>query len=86
VILQGSKCAVVMPWPVARGWAALGQQDQTIYDDTLQHSWTDWSWATVDFAGTASPHSGSACIRVSAAAYEALYLHHSAFDPGGIRI
>ena len=76
------KCAAVLCLLLAAR-AAFGQQDQAIYDDALQNGWADWSWAAVNFASTATAHSGSACISVTAAAYQALYLHHSAFDTRG---
>ena len=56
------------------------QGDQPIYTDSLQNSWVDWSWATVNRANSSPTHSGSASISVSCAAYQGLYLHHNDFD------
>jgi len=57
--------------------------DQTIYTDSLQNSWQDWSWnATLNFnnAGTYF-HSGANSISVTINnAWGALSLWHSAFD------
>jgi hypothetical protein len=54
--------------------------DQPIYTDSLQNNWVDWSWATVSFANSSPTHSGSASIGVSCTNYQALFLHHNAFD------
>ena len=60
------------------GLAARG--DQPIYTDSLQNNWVDWSWATVNLANSSPTHSGSASIGVSCTNYQALFLHHDAFD------
>jgi hypothetical protein len=57
--------------------------DQTIYTDSLQNGWVDYSWATVSFTNTTQHHSGSDSISVSSTYYQALYLHHSA-QPGNL--
>ncbi len=57
--------------------------DQVIYDDSLENGWANWSWATVNLANTSPVHSGSDSISVSCTNYGALYLHHTAFTPGG---
>jgi alpha-L-arabinofuranosidase len=59
---------------------ALAQVDQTVYTDSLLNGWQNWSWATVNLANTNPVNSGGDSISVSAAAYQALYLHHDAFD------
>jgi len=57
--------------------------NQTVYTDTLQSGWVDWSWATTHPASTGTVHAGSASISVDAGPYQALYLHRStAFDTG----
>ena len=56
------------------------QSDQTIYADSLQNNWANWSWATVNLVNSSPAHSGSASISVSCTNYQALYLHHAAFD------
>ena len=59
---------------------AQAQGDQTIYTDALQNGWQDWSWAAVGEANASPVHSGSDSLSVSAGAYQALYVHHAAFD------
>lgn len=54
--------------------------DQAIYTDSLLNGWENWSWATVNLAATSPVHAGSRSIAVNAAAWQALYLHHAAFD------
>src|SRR5262245_30816837 len=55
--------------------------DQAIYTDSLQNSWLDWSYATVNFSVTSPKHSGADSISViSTMNWQALYLHHAAFD------
>jgi hypothetical protein len=56
--------------------------DQTIYDDTLENDWQNWSWATVNFTNTSPTHNSSSdSISVTAGAYQAVYFHQTAFDP-----
>lgn len=54
--------------------------DQVIYADALVNGWENWSWATTNLAATSPAHAGSRSISVSAGAWQALYLHHAAFD------
>jgi hypothetical protein len=54
--------------------------DQTVYDDTLQNSWVNYSWATVNLTNTSPVHGGSSSISVSSINYQALYVHHTAMD------
>ena len=70
-------CALTCAWPA---WAQTGQP---IYADTLVGGWQNWSWATVDVAATSPVHAGARSIGVSAAAWQALYLHHAAFATDG---
>lgn len=57
-------------------------QDMVIYDEARQNGWEGWGWATTTNYSNASPvHGGSNSIDVTGANYEALYLHHSAFNP-----
>lgn len=63
-----------------RGFA---QADQPIYGDSLLNGWQNWSWATVNLNSAAPVHGGAAAISVSAGAWQALYLHHDAFDSTG---
>jgi hypothetical protein len=64
---------------VLTGIPVLGQ-NQSIYSEGLDNGWQNWSWATNTLANTTSPHSGAVCISVTGGAYQALYLHHDAFD------
>lgn len=50
-----------------------------IYDDALINGWQNWSWASVNTASTASVHTGSTSIAVTAGPFTALYLQHAAF-------
>jgi alpha-N-arabinofuranosidase len=50
-----------------------------IYDDALINGWQNWSWASVNTASTASVHTGSTAIAVTAGPFTALYLQHNAF-------
>ena len=59
---------------------ALAQTDQSVYTDALSNGWQNWSWATVNFKNNQPVQSGTASIAVSAGAWQALYLHHDAFD------
>jgi hypothetical protein len=58
----------------------VAQADQTVYTDSLQNGWVNWSWATVNLANATPVHSGTASASVSSAGYQALYLHHNALD------
>lgn len=62
------------------GGTALAQ-NQAIYNDSLQNGWENWSWATVNLSNASPAHSGAASTSVTAAGWQALYLHHAAFDP-----
>ncbi len=53
------------------------QSDQTVYTDTLQNSWDNWSWATVNLANSSPVHSGTSSISVTSTNWQALYLHHN---------
>ena len=59
---------------------AQAQTNQTIYADALQNSWDNWSWAQVNLNNTAPTHNGTASASVNAAAYQAIYFHHSSFS------
>src|SRR5881296_4668319 len=66
-------------------WAPLAwaQSDQQIYTDALVNGWQNWSWATVNLANTSPVHSATRSASVTADAWEAIYLHHDAFDSSG---
>jgi len=59
------------------------QSGQTIYADALQNGWENWSWATVNLNNASPVRAGASSIGVSAAAWQALYLHHAAFSTSG---
>src|SRR5437867_6592571 len=63
--------------------SAFAQTDQPIYTDSLVAGWQTWSWATVNLANPAPVHSGIRSASVNADAWEAIYLHHDAFDTSG---
>jgi len=56
----------------------------TVYDTALAPGWDNWSWAkselSVELSG--SPRKP---IKVEAGPWEALYLHHAAFNTTGLR-
>ena len=54
------------------------QTNQSIYTDTLQNGWVNYSWATVSFTNALPVHGGSDSISVASTSYQALYLHHNA--------
>jgi len=59
------------------GLSANAQSDQTVYTDSLQNGWQNWSWATVNLANPAPVRSGTSSISVTSTNWQALYLHHS---------
>src|SRR5687768_14929887 len=56
----------------------------TVYDTALAPGWDNWSWAkselSVELSG--SPRKP---IKMEAGPWEALYLHHAAFNTTGLR-
>src|ERR1041385_8109379 len=63
--------------------SSFAQTDQQIYADSLVNGWQNWSWATVNLANGSPVHSGTQSAGVNADAWEAIYLHHDAFDTSG---
>jgi hypothetical protein len=59
------------------------QNGQTIYTDSLQNGWENWSWATVNLNNASPVRIGSASLSVNSGAWQAFYLHHSAFSTSG---
>jgi hypothetical protein len=51
-----------------------------IYNGALQNGFSDWSWAQVNLANPTPTHGSPTSIRVSAKQWQALFLHHNAFD------
>ncbi|MBC8065726.1 MAG: fibronectin type III domain-containing protein [Chlorobia bacterium] len=60
--------------------ACTARADQSIYSDQLDGGWQNWSWATVNLANTSPVHGGIRSTSVTAGAWQAIYLHHEAFD------
>ncbi|BDI30120.1 hypothetical protein CCAX7_21710 [Capsulimonas corticalis] len=54
--------------------------DQIIYDDSLENGWLNYGWATLNYGSAATVQGGSKSISVTAGAYQALYVHHTAID------
>lgn len=63
--------------------AKIGFADQSVYGDSLVNGWENWSWASTNLAATSPVHGGSRAIAVTTGAWQALYLHHTAFDSSG---
>lgn len=61
----------------------LAQNDQALYTDSLVNGWQDWSWAVVNLSANSPVRSGTKSASVTADAWEAIYLHHAAFDSSG---
>jgi alpha-L-arabinofuranosidase len=72
---------VVLAVLVRTAWA---QGDQVVFNDALINGWQNWSWATVNPANSSPVHSGTRSISVIAGAWQAIYLHHDAFDSSGL--
>src|ERR1051325_8211930 len=66
--------------PLAIVFNLVVQADQSVFTDSLQNGWQNWSWATVNLANTSPVNTGVDSISVSSAGYQALYLHHAAID------
>ena len=49
--------------------------DVTVYADSLAAGWTDYSWATPNFASTTPVHSGTKAVSVSSIGFQGFYLH-----------
>src|SRR5947209_736811 len=75
--------AAMLALALACASSAWAQTDQTIYADSLVNGWQNWSWATVNAANVSPVHGGSRSMSVSAAAWQALSLHHAAFATDG---
>ena len=63
--------------------ANAAAQDLVIYDDARQNGWQDFGWATINYGNASPVHGGANSISVTdpGSSYQALYLHHNAFDP-----
>lgn len=57
---------------------AVAQTDHTIYTDSLQPGWEDWSWsATRDLNNSSPLHGGAKSISINLTAWGAISLHHA---------
>ena len=61
----------------------VNAQNQTIYTDSLQNGWENWSWASVNLNNANPVQNGTASAGVTAGAWQAFYLHHAAFSTAG---
>ncbi|MEI7985896.1 MAG: glycoside hydrolase family 44 protein [Armatimonadota bacterium] len=53
----------------------------TVFTDSLQNSWQNWSWATVSLTNSSPVHSGSASVSVHEVnAFDGFYAHHASLD------
>lgn len=59
---------------------AQAQTAQTVYTDSLQNGWENWSWSTVNLASTAQARSGTSISSTIGGAWQALYFHHATFS------
>ena len=73
--------AIILTW-LAAALVTLRAQDQIIYDNALENGWQSYGWATLNFANTSPTHGAGTSISVvdPTTQYQALYLHHDAFD------
>lgn len=62
---------------LAMAFRLSAQSDQTVYTDSLQNGWANWSWATVNLANPSPVHGGTSSISVTSTNWQALYLHHN---------
>ena len=63
--------------------SARAQTGQTVYGDSLQNGWENWSWANVNLNNSSPVHGGTASVSVNAGAWQAFYLHHATFSTAG---
>jgi hypothetical protein len=52
----------------------------TIYTDSLQGGWENWSWAAINLANSNPFHSGTGSISATVGPWQALWLWHPPFD------
>lgn len=69
------KPAVLLLLATCLAFAAHGQVTQPVFTDSLAGGWQNWSWATVNLASTNPVHGGTRAISISAANWQAFYLH-----------
>lgn len=57
---------------------AVAQGDQTIYGDTLQNGWQNWSWCSVDLASKDYVHSGASSTKITyTGGWQGFYMAHA---------
>jgi len=83
-IMRGA-CSVVAVFALGAGFASSADEpskELSIYDTALGAGWENWSWAktelSVELGGSARKP-----IRIEAAPWSALYLHHAPFSTTG---
>jgi hypothetical protein len=85
-VLRGVFSAVIVLGMAAGSAVAAdgASKELSIYDNSLGEGWENWSWAKAELSieVTGSPRKP---IRVEAAGYQALYLHHAPFSTTGYR-
>ncbi|EEF62202.1 hypothetical protein Cflav_PD6477 [Pedosphaera parvula Ellin514] len=59
---------------------SIASADQTVYDDSRQNNWQDWSWSANNFQNTNPVHSGTYSISVVCDGWEALSFENPTFD------
>ncbi|MDB6038477.1 MAG: cellulase [Verrucomicrobiales bacterium] len=73
------KIGVIWGFIAALACSRASAQD-LVYDDALESGWENWSWASVSLNNANPVHGGTAAIKVTSGAYQALYLHHAVLD------
>lgn len=86
MITRGA-CAAIAVFALGAGLASSADETPaalSIYDTALGAGWENWSWAKTELS---VPLGGSTRkpIRVEAAPWAALYLHHAAFSTQGYK-
>jgi len=66
---------------VLSAFSTARAQNQSIYTDSLQNGWENWSWAQVNLNNSNPVKSGTASASVTTnAGWQAFYMHHAAFS------
>jgi hypothetical protein len=85
--IKRGACSIAVVFALGTGAASSADeaaQEMSIYDTALGAGWENWSWAKADLSVELN---GSARrpIRVEAAPWAALYLHHAPFSTTGYK-
>jgi hypothetical protein len=60
---------------------ATARADQAIFTDSLQNSWQNWGWATLNYTNTAPVHSGADSVAVTmTSAWQGMQVYHVDLD------